>query len=232
MYNSAGHVGYFWDGRAASLSEQISELFKNPLEMGTSPQRLQETLRAIPGYRTLFMSAFPGESEPITTANVALGIAEFERGLITPSRWDRYLDGDSQALSASEKEGVKLFGNLGCVVCHTGASVGGSMYEKLGVHAPWPNQTDHGRREVTHDDADDMVFKVPSLRNVAHTGPYFHDGSVESLDTAVRMMAHHQLGVDLSEEEALSIVSWLGSLTGEIPRDYIAPPDLPVEMRQ
>jgi cytochrome c peroxidase len=136
------------------------------------------------------------------------------------------------ALTQPEKEGAKLFANLGCMVCHTGAYVGGTMFEKLGVFVPWPNQTDHGRREVTKNPADDMIFKVPSLRNVARTAPYFHDGSADSLDTAVRMMARHQLGVDLSEEEARSIAAWLGSLTGDIPRDYIAPPTLPAAVRQ
>jgi cytochrome c peroxidase len=118
------------------------------------------------------------------------------------------------------------------MVCHTGAYVGGTMFEKLGVFVPWPNQTDHGRLEVTKNPADDMVFKVPSLRNVARTAPYFHDGSTDSLDTAVRMMAHHQLGVDLSEEEARSITAWLGSLTGDIPSDYITPPTLPAAVRR
>jgi cytochrome c peroxidase len=180
----------------------------------------------------MFERAFPGEAGAITVGNVATALAEFERGLMTPGRWDRYLGGDAKALTASEKEGAKLFANLGCMVCHTGAYIGGTMFEKLGVFVPWPNQTDHGRREVTHDPVDDMVFKVPGLRNVARTAPYFHDGSVASLDTAVRMMAHHQLGVDLTEEEARSIVAWLNALTGEIPRDYTAPPVLPMASRQ
>jgi cytochrome c peroxidase len=232
VYNAAGHFRQFWDGRSATLVEQASEPLKNRLEMGTTQDRLEQTLKVIPGYELLFSKAFPEDAQPITMYNVAFAIAEFEKGLITPSRWDRYLDGDAQALSASEKEGARLFSNLGCIVCHTGAAVGGTMFEKLGVHAPWPNQTDHGRREITHNPADDMVFKVPSLRNVARTAPYFHDGSVQSLDTAVRLMAHHQLGVDLTEQEARSIATWLGSLTGELPRDYIAPPILPTIARQ
>lgn len=227
VYNASGHFRQFWDGRAETLAEQVPEPLQNGFEMGTTPDRVASTLRDIPGYGPLFAGAFPGQTQPITIGNVALAIAAFERGLITPSRWDQYLDGDVHALSPSEKEGARLFSNLGCIVCHTGANVGGTMYEKLGVHSPWPNQTDHGRRDVTHNAADDMVFKVPSLRNVARTPPYFHDGSVESLETAVRMMAHHQLGVDLTAEEARSIATWLGSLTGEIPRDYIAAPPLP-----
>lgn len=231
VYNAAGHFRQFWDGRSANLAEQALGPLENPTEMGMDAPSIERVLKNIPGYRDLFAGAFPGEAEPISIGNVAAAIAEFERGLITPSRWDRYLAGDTQALSQPEKEGAKLFANLGCMVCHTGAYVGGTMFEKLGIFAPWPNQSDHGRREVTHSAADDMVFKVPSLRNSARTAPYFHDGSIDSLDTAVRMMARHQLGVDLSEEEAVSVAAWLGSLTGEIPRDYIAMPRLPEAKR-
>jgi cytochrome c peroxidase len=232
VYNAAGHIGQFWDGRAATLDEQVAGPLGDPNEMGMAAGRVVQVLSAIPEYRTAFARAFPGQENPITIGNVATAIADFERGLITPARWDRYLDGDTHALTAPEKEGARLFANLGCMVCHTGAYVGGTMFEKLGVFFPWPNQADHGRLEVTKNPADDMVFKVPSLRNVARTAPYFHDGSVDSLDTAVRMMAHHQLGVDLTEEEARSIAAWLGSLTGDIPSAYITPPALPAAVRQ
>jgi cytochrome c peroxidase len=232
VYNAAGHFRQFWDGRAETLDEQAAGPMGNPSEMGMEVGRVAEELKSIPGYKLPFARAFPGQADPITIGNAASAIAEFERGLITPARWDRYLDGDSHALTQPEKEGAKLFANLGCMVCHTGAYLGGTMFEKLGVVVPWPNQTDHGRREVTKNPADDMVFKVPSLRNVAMTGPYFHDGSTDALDSAVRMMAHHQLGVELSEEEARSIAAWLGSLTGDIPRDYIAAPTPPAAVRQ
>jgi cytochrome c peroxidase len=232
VYNAAGHFSMFWDGRATTLAEQALGPLGNPIEMNMQAARVVEVLQRIPAYQSMFARAFPHEAEAITIANVAAALAEFERGLVTPGRWDRYLDGDTQALTAAEKEGVKLFANLGCMVCHSGAYLGGTMFEKLGVYVPWPNQSDHGRRDVTHNPTDDMVFKVPSLRNVARTAPYFHDGSVASLDTAVRMMAHHQLGVDLTEEEARSIVAWLNALTGEIPREYIAPPVLPMASRQ
>jgi cytochrome c peroxidase len=232
VYNTAGQFRLFWDGRAATLAEQALGPLGNPAEMDMTAGRVVGALQAIPGYQSMFERAFPGEAETITVGNVATALAEFERGLMTPGRWDRYLGGDPMALTASEKEGAKLFANLGCMVCHTGAYIGGTMFEKLGVFVPWPNQTDHGRREVTHDPVDDMVFKVPGLRNVSRTAPYFHDGSVASLDTAVRMMAHHQLGVDLTEEEARSIVAWLNALTGEIPRDYTAAPVLPMASRQ
>jgi cytochrome c peroxidase len=232
VYNVAGQFRQFWDGRAATLAEQALGPVGSPVEMGMAAGAPVRILRAIPQYRALFDSAFPGQADPITLDHVTLAIAEFERGLITPARWDRYLDGDTHALSAAEKEGAKLFANLGCMVCHAGPYVGGTMFEKVGVFAPWPNQTDHGRREVTNNQADDMVFKVPSLRNVVRTAPYFHDGSTDSLDTAVRMMARHQLGVDLTDDEAKSIVAWLGSLTGELPAEYITPPVLPVASRK
>jgi cytochrome c peroxidase len=231
VYNAAGHFRQFWDGRAENLTEQTLGPLGNPTEMGMTPALIERALKGVPGYQDLFARAYPGEAEPISVGHVAIAIAEFERGLITPARWDRYLEGDAQALTQPEKEGAKLFANLGCMVCHTGAYVGGTMFEKLGIFVPWPNQSDHGRREVTHNPADDMVFKVPSLRNSARTAPYFHDGSAASLDTAVRMMARHQLGVDLNEEEAVSIATWLGSLTGAIPRDYIAAPRLPEAKR-
>jgi cytochrome c peroxidase len=231
VYNTSGHLGLFWDGRAANLTDQAMGPLFNPNEMGMEPGALERTLNAIPEYRELFEQAFPHDVHPVRAPNVASAIAEFERGLNTPARWDRYLKGDLNALSAQEKEGAKLFANLGCMVCHTGAYVGGTMYEKLGVFVPWPNQQDHGRREVTHDAADDMVFKVPSLRNVAKTAPYFHDGSAASLDTAIRMMARHQLGVDLSEAEAQLIASWLSSLTGDISGQYTALPKLPQAAR-
>jgi cytochrome c peroxidase len=199
--------------------------------MDMGPDRVVAVLQAIAGYRAAFERAFPRQGPPITIAHVTAAIAEFERGLVTPARWDRYLGGDARALTAEEKEGARLFANLGCMVCHTGTTIGGTMFEKLGVFVPWPNQADRGRREVTHLQADDMVFKVPSLRNVAVTGPYFHDGSVGSLDTAVRTMGRHQLGIDLTEDEARLIAAWLGSLTGELPGAYIAAPKLPDAVR-
>ena len=231
VYNTYGHSSFFWDGRAATLAAQVFGPLQNPNEMDMDSESVERTLKAIPEYRDLFARAFSIDTDPIKATNVAVAIAEFERGLVTPSRWDRYLTGDVGALTAQEKEGAKLFANLGCMVCHTGAYVGGTMFERLGVFAPWPNQSDHGRRDITHNPADDMVFKVPSLRNVARTAPYFHDGSAATLDAAVRMMGRYQLGVDLTEEEARSIATWLGSLTGDLPRDYIAPPRLPAATR-
>ena len=130
-------------------------------------------------------------------------------------------------MTAAEKDGLKTFLNLGCMVCHTGAFLGGSMFERVGVVEPWPNQKDRGRQQITHVAGDAMMFKVPTLRNIEHTAPYFHDGSASTLEEAVRMMGRHQLGLEMSDAEVRSIVSWLKALTGEPPRDYIKKPALP-----
>jgi cytochrome c peroxidase len=156
--------------------------------------------------------------------NVGKAIGAFERGLVTPGRWDRYLKGEKDALTAHEKEGLKTFLNVGCMVCHTGVALGGSMFERAGAVEPWPNQSDKGRANVTHAAGDEMMFKVPTLRNVVKTGPYFHDGSATSIDEAVRLMGKHQLGIDLQPEEVSAIVAWLGSLTATPPADYIKKP--------
>jgi cytochrome c peroxidase len=226
-YNAAGHFVQFWDGRSESVEKQALMPIENKVEMGMTTAEAVAAIKGIPGYRDEFARAFPGESQPISAERIGLAIGAFEHGLVTPARWDRYLRGDTSALNAEEKAGAKLFANLGCIVCHTGPYVGGSMFEHVGARIPWPASVDRGRKHVTGSKSDDMVFKVPSLRNVAMTAPYFHDGSAQTLEQAVRMMARHQLGVELEDDEARELQAWLGSLTGEIPHDYIAPPVLP-----
>ncbi|MBL8950909.1 MAG: c-type cytochrome [Myxococcaceae bacterium] len=227
-YNAARHFRQFWDGRSATIEDQAGDPILNPIEMGMqSSDSVVRALEAIRGYGPAFAAAFPGELEPITWAHVKEAIGAFERGLVTPGRWDRFLRGDSAALTTVEKEGARSFANLGCVVCHAGELAGGSMYEKLGAVKAWPNQNDKGRFDVTHDDGDEMMFKVSSLRNVAKTAPYFHDGSAATLSEAVRMMARHQLGEELDDDEVKGIVAWLEALSGEVPQDYIVKPQLP-----
>jgi cytochrome c peroxidase len=179
----------------------------------------------------MFAAAFPGEAQTVTYTNVGKAIGAFERGLVTPAAWDRYLAGDSSALTPTQQAGFATFTEVGCQACHNGAYVGGGSFQKLGVKSPWPSQADSGRYAVTKSPADVMVFKVPTLRNVAMTGPYFHDGSVASLPDAVRLMARHQLGRELTDAQVRVIVDWLGSLTGEIPVEYIAQPPLPAPAR-
>jgi cytochrome c peroxidase len=229
-YHASGHFAQMWDGRSPSVEAQAMMPIENREEMGLSPAEAVAAIDGIPGYRARFAAAFADDVTPVTFARIGVALGAFERGLVTPARWDRYLRGDSNVLTAREKAGAKLFANLGCIVCHTGPYVGGSMFEHLGARVPWPASTDRGRKTVTGLMADDMVFKVPSLRNVAKTAPYFHDGSAPTLEVAVRMMARHQLGVELEDDEVRELEAWLGSLTGEIPTEYIKQPELPPEV--
>ena len=230
VYNAAGHVAQFWDGRAPDVEAQAKGPILNPAEMGMPDSAaVLAHLRASAAYRAAFNAAFPRESQPITYDNVGKAIGTFERGLLTPARWDKYLRGDSAALTADERQGFATFVAVGCQNCHNGAYVGGNSFQKVGMTRPWPSQADSGRFAVTKSASDVMVFKVPSLRNVAQTGPYFHDGSVASLDSAVKMMARHQLGREITDRDAHAIATWLGSLTGEIPLSYIGMP--PVQTR-
>ncbi len=228
-YNAAGHFAQFWDGRASTIEKQAVMPIENHDEMGLTKEEAVDIISGVAGYRAEFASAFPGDPNPVTFERIGLAIGAFEHGLVTPSRWDRYLLGDKTALNAQEKAGAKLFANLGCIVCHTGPYVGGSMFERLGARVPWPKTQDRGRATVTGSAADDFVFKVPSLRNVQKTAPYFHDGSAPTLGVAVRMMARYQLGVEIADDEVADLEAWLGSLTGELPADYIRQPELPPE---
>jgi cytochrome c peroxidase len=225
VYNAAGHFAQFWDGRAHDVEEQAKGPILHPGEMAMANAKdVVAVVKRTAHYPQMFREAFPGDADPLTFDNVAAAIAAFERGLVTPGRWDRFLDGDAEALTTPEKQGLKTFLNVGCMVCHTGPYLGGSMFERVGVVEPWPNQEDTGRMAVTRAAQDRMMFKVPSLRNVEKTAPYFHDGSAETLEIAVHKMGKHQLGLDLSETEVGSIVTWLKCLTGELPKDYIAAP--------
>jgi cytochrome c peroxidase len=224
VFNAAWHVAQFWDGREPDVEHQAARPILDPEEMAMRSQAsVTDVLRSIPGYAPEFTAAFGAGT--IDFDHATLAIAAFERTLRTPSRWDGYLDGDPHALTAPEQEGLKVFADVGCLECHTGELVGGSMLKRAGEIVPWPNQADQGRFEITHAEADRMVFKVPSLRNVTLTGPYFHDGSVASLPAAVTMMGKHQLGIELTGAEVTSIVAWLGSLTGTQP--VIHAPALP-----
>jgi cytochrome c peroxidase len=211
VLNAVFNFRQFWDGRAKNLKEQAAGPITNPVEMGNDFSILLGKLRTTT-YRKLFEEIYP---DGLTRDNLLDAIAEYEKSLTTPSRYDRYLRGEKDALSAKEKEGLKLFVEKGCVVCHHGINLGGTMYSKFGViHSS--NSTDFGRYNVTKDPEDKYFFKVPTLRNIALTSPYFHDGRTESLHEAVSIMASVQLGRPMSEEEIDKIVSFLSALTGEI----------------
>ncbi len=228
-YNAAGHFAQFWDGRAANVEEQAKGPIINPLEMGMQPASAVAVLETIPGYVEAFKAAWPDDPKPLTWNHVGQSIGAFERGLVTPSRWDKFLNGDKDALSQAEKEGVRTFINSDCLTCHTGELMGAQTYEKVGRIEAWPNQQDKGRGAITANERDEMIFKVPSLRNVSKTGPYFHDGSAKTLDEAVKMMGRYQPGEELSDEESGSIIAFLGALTGTVPEAYIVAPTLPAD---
>ncbi len=228
VYNAAAQIAQFWDGRSPNIEDQAKGPILNPAEMGMSgPGPVLDHLRASAQYRAQFAAAFPGETDPITYDNVGRAIGAFERGLVTPSRWDRFLAGDDSALTDQEKRGVKTFVAAGCTACHAGPYVGGQSFQKAGLVVPWPAITDSGRFAVTHAPADLHVFKVPTLRNVAMTGPYFSQGTVASLDSAITLMARHQIGLDLGADQVADVRAWLGTLTGAIPVDYVAQPPRP-----
>lgn len=225
VYNAAVEADLFWDGRAHSAEEQARESIISPIEMDLAETGdLVARLRGSAKYEAAFRVAFPGERDPISLENVSLALGAFERRLVTPSRWDRFLRGDSSALTPDEKRGFAAFVTAGCSDCHNGTAVGGRMYQLLGQAKPWPSQADSGRYFLTGKREDIFVFKVPQLRNIEHTGPYFHYDAVPDLAGAVRMMAQHQRNMELTDADVVSIVAWLKALTGEVPSPYTKPP--------
>ena len=228
VYNAAGHFVQFWDGRAVDVEEQAKGPVLNPVEMAMpSEKHALEVLKSMPEYVDGFRKAFPGEADPVNFDNMAKAIGGFERNLTTPARWDEFLKGDQAALTDEEKAGFNTYVAAGCPTCHAGALMGGNLYQRLGLMAPYGDTSDPGRFKVTKNESDKMVFKVPSLRNIEKTGPYFHNGKVDTIEGAVAEMAELQLGKKLSEAEVNSIVAWLKTLTGSLPAEYIQKPALP-----
>ncbi|MDQ7056460.1 MAG: cytochrome-c peroxidase [Persephonella sp.] len=226
VLNAGFHIAQFWDGRAKTLEDQAKGPILAHVEMAMpNPEFVVLKLKTIPGYVEEFKKVFGG-NDPITYDNVAKAIAAFERTLVTPSRFDKFLNGDVNALTKKEKEGLRLFIDKGCASCHNGVAVGGEMFAKFGIVKPYPTP-DMGRYKVTKKEEDKYVFKVPSLRNIAMTYPYFHDGSVWDLREAVRIMGETQLGIKLSHDEIDKIVAFLKSLTGKIPESARTMPVLP-----
>jgi cytochrome c peroxidase len=227
VYNAALHIAQFWDGRAADVEAQAKGPVLNPVEMAMpSEASVVAVLESIPGYAPLFAAAFPEEENPITYDNMARAIGAFERKLLTPSSFDAFIAGDDDALSAEQLAGLDAFVSAGCITCHQGAGVGGGLYQKLGVIKPYPTE-DPGRAKVTGNEADRQIFKVPSLRNVAETAPYLHDGSIPKLDGMIRIMAEYQLGIPMDDARVAAIEAFLGSLTGSADEALIAEPALP-----
>ena len=222
VLNAVFNTAQFWDGRAKDLEEQAAGPIENPVEMASTHAHVVEMLSAIPGYVEMFAKAFPEDSDPISIENVTDSIALFEATLITPDApFDRYLRGDENALTPEQKEGLQLFVDNGCVACHSGINLGGDQYQPFGVvelpGAELLPPGDKGRFEVTKSVSDEYVFKVPSLRNIALTPPYFHTGKAWDLRQAVAVMGAAQLGIELSEAEVDKITAFMHALTGEQP---------------
>ena len=212
VLNAGLHSAQFWDGRAADLTAQAKGPILNPIEMAMpSEQAVVDKLSAIPEYQKSFAKAFPGETKPLTYDNIARAIAAFERTLLTRDRFDDFLRGQNAALSTDELKGLDLFVTIGCTACHNGPTVGGNSYQKRGLIHP-PKLEDVGRFAVTKDEDDKFKFKVPSLRNISLTAPYFHDGSRGKLEEAVKDMAWEQLDRKLTDDEVKSLTTFLNAL--------------------
>jgi len=220
VYNSGFNFRQFWDGRVATLEEQVDSPLTHPDEMNSAWPDVLSKLNADPAIRDMAQHAF---GRQLDADGVRGALAEFQRSLITPDApFDRYLRGDEQALDPRAREGWRLFRDLGCISCHQGVNIGGNMYSRLGQFDSYfthraPEQRDFGRYNITGNEEDMYKFRVPSLRNVARTAPYFHDGGVATLPEAVERIASSQLGVKLSDEERDLIVAFLESLTGRLP---------------
>lgn len=216
VFNAGLKRHLFWDGRASTLDDQVWGPLFAPDEMGASRESVLHLIRSDATLRDRFAEAFPLDDDPLRIERLAEAIASYEAQLLTPTRVDAFLAGDEGALDASEVRGLELFQDS-CVRCHDGAGIGGQRFEKLGDQEPWPKgrSQDAGRFEVTGDEEDRLVFAVPQLRNVARTAPYFHDGSVETLEEAVRLMAWHQAGERLDEAEVRDVVAFLGALSAD-----------------
>ena len=216
VLNSSMNLAQFWDGRAADLQAQAGGPIANPGEMAFTHTLAINVLESMPQYMREFKQAFG--TDRITIDEVTAAIAEFEKTLITPnSRFDKWLLGDKQALNATELAGYELFKNSGCTACHNGPAVGGNSFQKMGIVEPYKGNGAEGRSAVTGKDADRFNFKVPTLRNVEMTYPYFHDGAANTLGEAVNTMGRIQLGRKFSAEENASIVAFLKTLTGDQP---------------
>lgn len=240
VWNAAFQTVQFWDGRAASLEEQAKGPVTNPIEMGMSDwETVVKLLQSIPGYEPLFKAAFPETDKPITADNAVKAIAAYERTLITPNTpYDRYAKGDKAALTEQQIKGLNTFAEVGCVSCHSGTNFSGPTAEMgKGFFMKFPTfpdakldkkyhfSEDNGRYQVTKKDEDKHFWRVPTLRNIALTAPYFHNGTVPTLEEAVRVMAKLQLQKDLKDEQVQDVVAFLNSLTGEFPQQTM--PQLP-----
>ena len=219
-YNAARHFRQFWDGRAESVEEQAIMPVLNPIEHGLADEAaVMAKINEQPDLVAGFKKAFPGDDAAINATNFGIAIGAFERTLVTRSKWDEYLDGNQRALSNEELLGFKTFMDVGCNTCHLTRTLGGNAYQKLGVYVPYKGK-DTGRMRVTGNEADKYSFKVPSLLNVEMTAPYYHDGSMATLEEAVVNMAKNQITAKVTPEQIASIIVFLKTLTGKLPEEF------------
>jgi cytochrome c peroxidase len=233
ILNTAGQISAHWIGNRLGVEDQAKQALTGPPSFGMpSYEAAEKKLKEIKGYPALFQKAFPGQKEPVTVENFAKALGAFERTLVTPSRFDSYLKGTKTGLSEQEKRGLQTFMQTGCAGCHSGPYVGGQIYQKFGTIEPYWKYTkstdiDEGRYAVTKKESDKYVFKVPILRNVERTAPYFHDGSIDHLYNAVWIMGKVQLAKDLTKTQIEDILTFLRALTGDIPEKDLQIPILP-----
>lgn len=214
VLNAGYQFVQFWDGRAVDLVEQAKGPILNPVEMALKDEKMcVETINKIPDYMPLFKKAFPNDKNPINFQNIAVAIAAFERTLISKGDYDAYMAGNPLAMSNDAKKGMKLFIETGCITCHTGPLFGGNLYQKMGLMHPYNDTKDMGRYDVTKNEADKYIFKVPQLRNVVLTAPYFHDGKVNDLGAAIDTMAWINLNKKITKEDNELIQKFLNALT-------------------
>lgn len=230
--NAALLGSQFWDGRAKDVEEQAGGPLLNPVEMANvSEEAVVNKIKDIPEYQAMFQAAYNSD---VNFKNITEAIAAFERTLLTPTRWDEYLQGNIAALNEQERRGVKAFIDNGCIACHSGVTLGGNSFQKFGlVDGPYWKFTgskahDEGRFDVTQAADDKFVFRVPGLRNVEKTYPYFHDGSVWELGKAISIMGQAQLGKQLPENEVKDIAAFFSTLSGKVPEFARTVPELPV----
>ncbi len=216
VFNARYNFRQFWNGRADSLEEQAGGPIHNPVEMAMDSAVVEKRLNADPYYRKAFRKVFG--SPKISYAQVIAAIVEFEKALVTPdSRFDRFLRGETE-LTPLEAEGYRRFKELGCVTCHNGINIGGNSFQKMGIFVPYKyDASAPDRYRVTRNERHKNVFKVPTLRNIALTAPYFHNASAQTLEEAVRTMSFHNLGTELSGEDVKAITAFLKTLTGKVP---------------
>ncbi|HLS12281.1 MAG TPA: cytochrome c peroxidase [Flavobacteriaceae bacterium] len=226
VFYSSLHSMQFWDGRAEDVEEQAGGPILNPVEHAIpSEEFLEERLRGIEVYQALFKEVYPDSVQPITFTTITDAIGAFERQLNPKSRYDDWVDGDNDAMTAAEKVGLQAFIDNACITCHTGPAFGGIMLQKFGLHGNYWEHTkseviDKGLYDLTKDETLKYVFKTPGLRNIEKTHPYFHDGSVENLDEAIRIMGELQVGKTISDEDVHSIETFLKALTADIEEDH------------